>query len=89
MISSPVEPAEIENDRVASVKKPKPTHYKVICVSLYTRDLEAISAKVAELKRRGWTKMTRSELIRIACEKLDVDHMTFSSFSGKREDAPT
>ena len=34
---------------------PRPTHYKVICISMYTRDIEELEAKVAELKRRGWT----------------------------------
>src|SRR5262249_49283382 len=29
---------------------PRPTHYKVICISMYTRDLEELDAKVAELK---------------------------------------
>jgi len=39
-------------------KVTRPTHYKVICISMYTRDLEDLDAKVAELKRRGWTKAT-------------------------------
>ena len=44
----------------------RPTHYKVICISMYTRDLEELDAKVAELKRRGWTKANKSQLIRLA-----------------------
>ena len=44
----------------------RPTHYKVICISMYTRDLEDLDAKVAELKRRGWTKANKSQLIRLA-----------------------
>ena len=27
---------------------PRPTHYKVICISMYTRDIEELEAKVAE-----------------------------------------
>ena len=52
--------------------KPRPTHYKVICISMYTRDLEDLDAKVAELKRRGWTKANKSQLIRLALSQLDV-----------------
>lgn len=52
---------------------PRPTHYKVICISMYTRDLEELEAKVAELKRRGWTKANKSQLIRLALAHLDLD----------------
>jgi hypothetical protein len=53
-------------------KSPRPTHYKVICISMYTRDLEDLDAKVAELKRRGWTKASKSQLIRLALAQMDV-----------------
>lgn len=55
--------------------RPKPTHYKVICVSTYTKDLERLDNAVAELKRRGKTKMTRSELIRLAVANLNIDEV--------------
>ena len=55
--------------------KPRPTHYKVICISMYTRDLEDLDAKVAELKRRGWTKANKSQLIRLALSQLDVSKL--------------
>jgi hypothetical protein len=55
--------------------KPKPTHYKVICISMYTRDLEDLDAKVAELKRRGWTKANKSQLIRLALSQIDIDKL--------------
>ncbi|CAN5627619.1 hypothetical protein BH11MYX1_BH11MYX1_16090 [soil metagenome] len=51
---------------------PRPTHYKVICISMYTRDLEELDAKVSELKKRGWTKANKSQLIRLALSQLDV-----------------
>ena len=54
---------------------PKPTHYKVICISMYTRDIEELDAKVAELKRRGWTKANKSQLIRLALSQLDIDNL--------------
>jgi hypothetical protein len=53
--------------------EPKPVHYKVICISLYTKDLERLDALVDELKTRGITKANRSALIRVALEQLDLD----------------
>ncbi len=55
--------------------KARPTHYKVICISMYTRDLEELDAKVAELKRRGWTKANKSQLIRLALSQIDLDKL--------------
>jgi hypothetical protein len=47
----------------------------VICISIYTRDLEELEAKVAELKRRGWTKANKSQLIRLALSQIDLDKL--------------
>jgi len=58
-----------------AAKLPRPTHYKVICISMYTRDLEDLDAKVAELKRRGWTKANKSQLIRLALSQIDLDKL--------------
>jgi hypothetical protein len=54
------------------VKDGKPTHYKVICISLYTEDLAQLDAKVRELKARGFTKANRSSLIRYAMGLVDA-----------------
>jgi hypothetical protein len=59
--------------RAAKKTAPRPTHYKVICISMYTQDLEELDAKVGELKRRGWTKANKSQLIRLALAQLDLD----------------
>jgi hypothetical protein len=53
----------------------KPTHYKVICISMYTRDIEELEAKVAELKRRGYPKASKSQLIRLALSQIDLDKL--------------
>ncbi|MBX3209833.1 MAG: hypothetical protein KF764_32675 [Labilithrix sp.] len=53
--------------------KAKPTHYKVICISMYTKDLGRLDDLVEELKGRGITKANRSALIRVALEQLDLD----------------
>lgn len=55
--------------------KSKPTHYKVVCISLYTQDIENLEATVAELKRRGYTKANKSQLIRQALRQLDIDKL--------------
>ena len=51
----------------------KPTHYKVICISMYNKDLGRLDSLVDELKARGLTKANRSALIRVALEQLDLD----------------
>lgn len=51
----------------------KPLHYKVICISMYTDDLEQLDKMVKELKSRGLTKANRSALIRQALLQLDLD----------------
>lgn len=57
-------------------RKPKPTHYKVICISMYNTDIERLEEKVAELKRRGYTKANKSQLIRMALSQIDLDKVT-------------
>ncbi|MBI4701894.1 MAG: hypothetical protein HY744_12205 [Deltaproteobacteria bacterium] len=51
----------------------RPSHYKVICISLYTEDLGRLDGMVGELKRRGYTKANRSALIRHALAQVDLD----------------
>lgn len=53
--------------------KAKPTHYKVVSISLYTEDIERLDDMVKELKRRGFTKANRSQLIRFALDTVDLD----------------
>jgi hypothetical protein len=53
--------------------QPKPEHYKVICISMYTKDLEHLDWLVDQLKARGITKANRSALIRVALEQLELD----------------
>ncbi len=53
--------------------KKKPTHYKVICISMYTDALGRLDGMVRELKSRGYTKANRSALIRHALATVDLD----------------
>lgn len=50
----------------------KPQHYKVICISMYTEDLDRLDEAVRELKRRGYTRASRSSVLRAAMLQLDL-----------------
>jgi hypothetical protein len=52
--------------------KPRPTHYKIVCISLYVEDIARLEGLVAELKRRGHTKANKSQLIRAALDQVDL-----------------
>lgn len=45
-------------------------HFKVICVSLYNEDLARLDDVVASLKARGFTKASRSAVLRVAMNHL-------------------
>ena len=55
--------------------KPKPTHYKIVCISLYVEDIARLEKMVLELKRRGHTKANKSQLIRAALDQVDLDRI--------------
>lgn len=55
------------------VKKAKPTHYRVVSVSLYTEDQQRLAELVAELKKRGHSRANRSLVIREALRQIDLD----------------
>jgi len=56
-------------------KAEKPTHYKVICISMYTKDLKELDDMVDSLKAKGMTKANRSALIRYALGQVDLDEV--------------
>ena len=55
---------------------PKPSHYKIVSISLYNEDIERLEKMVRELKKRGHYKANKSQLIRQALAKLDLDSIT-------------
>lgn len=63
-------PQATATDRAA-----KPSHYKVICISMYTDDLKRLDAMVDTLKARGLTKANRSALIRYALGEIKLDEV--------------
>lgn len=63
-------------ERAAAKKRDeKPTHYKVICISMYTDDLKRLDDMVDALKARGLTKANRSALIRHALAAVDLENV--------------
>jgi hypothetical protein len=54
---------------------PKPQHYKIISISMYTQDIERLDEMVRELKRRGHYKANKSQLIRHALSKVNLDEV--------------
>jgi hypothetical protein len=61
--------------RAARPRAPKPAHYKIVCISLYNEDIARLEELVAELKRRGFSKANKSQLIRFALGTVDLDRM--------------
>jgi hypothetical protein len=66
-------PLPAERPQRSVDKAEKPTHYKVICISMYTKDLERLDALVEQLKAKGLTKANRSALIRAALDQIDLE----------------
>jgi len=62
-----------ERQEKSAPRAEKPTHYKVICISMYTDDLERLDDMVETLKARGLTKANRSALIRYALSNVKLD----------------
>lgn len=60
-------------ERPARPAQERPTHYKVICISMYTDDLERLDEMVQTLKARGLTKANRSALIRYALGSVKLE----------------
>lgn len=51
----------------------KAVNYKVICISIYTEDLQRLDEKVQALRARGFHKANRSALIRHALDAVDLE----------------
>ena len=66
-------PAEPPAPRATPKQAEKPSHYKVICISMYTGDLDRLDEMVDALKARGLTKANRSALIRHALSTVDLE----------------
>lgn len=47
--------------------------YKVVCISMYHADIAALDERVALCRAGGLTRMSKSQLIRIALRRLDLE----------------
>lgn len=66
-------PRPVPAPRATKTSADRPTHYKVICISMYTDDLERLDRMVDALKARGMTKANRSALIRYALGTIEAE----------------
>jgi len=66
-------PRPVAAARAERGRDDKPTHYKVICISMYTDDLRRLDDMVDSLKAKGLTKANRSALIRFALNGVDLE----------------
>ncbi len=64
-----------EKKQAKPAAKKKPTHYKVVSISLYTEDIERLEELVEELKRRGHRRANKSQLIRFALDTVNIDDL--------------
>jgi hypothetical protein len=55
------------------------THYKIVCISMYTDDLRRLDEMVEALKARGLTMANRSALIRHALGLVKLDDVPKSA----------
>ena len=53
----------------------KPSHYKLVCISLYLHDIAKLEEHVQRLKSLGFTKANKSQVIRFAIDKVLVEQM--------------
>ncbi len=58
----------------------KPEHYKIVSISLYTEDIARLERMVQTLKRRGVYKANKSQLIRHALRRLELDDFDREDF---------
>lgn len=56
-------------------KKEKPTHYKIVSISMYTSDIKHLNDMVKSLKQKGYTKISKSQIIRYALKNVDLSKL--------------
>ena len=64
---------EPSQSRTVRRQPTKPSHYKIVSISLYNEDIDHLENMVRELKRRGHYKANKSQLIRYALANLELD----------------
>ena len=52
--------------------------YKIVSISMYLDNIKMLEQAVTKLKRRGFTKASKSHLIRYALSRLNVDELSLA-----------
>lgn len=69
-----------KEDKQITGKSASPLRYKVICISIYTDDLQRLDDMVGALKARGLARANRSALIRHALSNVALEQVTPALF---------
>ena len=56
-------------------RKNQPIHYRVVCISLYNRDIINLEQMLRKLRRLGHTKANKSQIIRYALSRVNIAEM--------------
>jgi len=71
----PKVPRRVHKRTIADTEPTKPTHYKVMSISMYTEDIERLNELVKALKKRGHSRANKSMVIREALRQLDLQRV--------------
>ncbi|HLD73353.1 MAG TPA: hypothetical protein VJB34_00425 [Bdellovibrionota bacterium] len=53
----------------------KPIHYRLVCISLYNKDIVRLEQLLRYSRRLGYSKANKSQIIRFALSKVNVAEM--------------
>ena len=53
----------------------KPIHYRLVCISLYNKDIVRLEQLLRHSRRLGYSKANKSQIIRFALSKVNITEM--------------
>ena len=56
-------------------REKKPIHYRLVCISLYNKDIVRLEQLLRYSRRLGYSKANKSQIIRFALSKVNVAEM--------------
>ena len=71
----PKVPRRVQKRTDSDIGIKKPTHYKVMSISMYTEDIDRLNELVQALKKRGHSRANKSMVIREALRQLDLQRV--------------
>lgn len=63
-----------DHEGIVNAPAPEP-RFVTLCISTYPEDRDVMDAMVDQCKRAGLTRMSRSQLLRIALKRLDLEQV--------------